>query len=79
MTLKTCSKCHHEFEISHFRYLHQRGRYMAECKQCERERQRKSGTSRDRAIKTIIRLCQVHGTSVVSEALSHLNPTHNEE
>lgn len=74
MTQKKCTKCNFVKPIESFRFLKASNRFMSECKECERERQRgnKKPTRRDLAVREVAVLCSMFGTDILKDAVDYL-------
>lgn len=77
MTQKQCTKCKQTKHIEEFRLLKNRGRYMSECKACERDRSRKyqplvRPNRRSLAVREVAILCKMFGTDILADAVAYL-------
>lgn len=80
MTCRICTRCNMEKPESAFRFLHQKGRYLSQCKQCEKDRSREYrqrtqphiAQGRARAVATVARLMRRYDTLIIADAINVL-------
>lgn len=75
MLVKKCSSCRVVKSRDSFRFLPMQGRFMSECKQCERERRKNTPSrkeSRELAVSVVVKLCRRYGTGILSDAVDEL-------
>lgn len=80
MIYRKCSKCKVEKQESDFRFLHHKGRYVSQCKCCERERSREYRLKkqphlirgRARAVATVAKLMRRYDTLIIADAINAL-------
>lgn len=79
--LKQCTQCEQWLELTQFRFLTARNRYMSECKDCERARSRKAQAARSNtkgrevAVKRIVDLVLRYDSQILQEAMEQLRGT----